>query len=103
MKKITTSLLLLTMLLGACSKGSPATEIKSDQTSTQVISTDMVGSVRQAVISKIEKTVSARKSSSENVADGDGRGVSVDGRGRMSGLSRENGAKRSRAKVRARG
>ena len=92
MKKITTSLLLLTMLLGACSKGSPATEIKSDQTSTQVISTDMVGSVRQAVISKIEKTVSARKSASEefapasegmSIATGGGLETGSDGRARM--------------------
>ena len=81
------------MVLGACSKGIPATETKS----AQVSSTDTVGSVRQAVISKIEKTVSARKSSSEefvpasegmSIAAGGGLETGSDGRDGLRGDQR---------------
>ncbi len=79
MKKITSLLLLLTFLMSACSRSSRPTEstdtrkpvtlaaATADSVATEIYPTETAVAVRKALLSKIENSVSARKSSTENL------------------------------------
>lgn len=75
MKKITTSLLLLTFLLGACSSNSTATQAaipqnpdqSLDNAPTESIATESTAPAREAVLSEIENNVMARTFSGNEI------------------------------------
>lgn len=64
MKQLKSALLILTFVLGACSTNIPTTEIESTQpVAVNESATESTVPAREAVLSQIEKTVSARASS----------------------------------------
>jgi hypothetical protein len=102
LKKLSSTLLLLTLLLGACSSNSIAAESFATQTSaptgtvtetaTQPATTETTVPARGALVSEIKDEVSARTSSNEefapaligmNILPGGGVETGIDGRARL--------------------